>query len=105
MALPSIYQSCNNKCTDVSVGAMRVTFSYTTPVAFYHPATGSVCSENVWSKTTGRHLNECEPNKAKRVPHDLFATLLALVSSDLKRDHTKAGRMIDKHRATLANAA
>src|SRR3972149_2372874 len=50
----------------VSIGQITVYFSYKTPVAFETPH-GLVCSENVWSTTTGKHLNWIEPDKTKRV--------------------------------------
>ena len=45
-------------------------FSYETPIALVirgHP----FVSENIWSKTTGRHLNMIEPDKDKRVPYSI----------------------------------
>ena len=41
----------------VWVGDLAIYFSYRTPVAFYTLKTGLVISENVWSRTTGKHLN------------------------------------------------
>ena len=40
----------------VEVGDMTVYFSYQTPVAFRAPGYGLMKSENVWSRTTGKHL-------------------------------------------------
>lgn len=105
--LPSISTSCNNKCTTVTVGDLAVTFSYTTPVAFYHPRTGQVVSANVWSMTTGRHLNEVDGGdkraKERRFPHTTFATLLDLVSKGDGRSLAKAERIANTHRALCAN--
>ena len=56
---------------------VRVYYSYTTPVAFYSPGTGLICRVNDWSATTGKHLNAIEPNKAVRVPGDVFENLLS----------------------------
>lgn len=96
---PSIYTDCNGKCSTVTLGNLSVTFSYTTPVAFQHPRTGSVCSENVWSMTTGKHLNTVETDKKRRVPHNLFESLLDLVCAGDPKSLTKAERLIDTHRA------
>lgn len=57
-------------------------FSYQTLVAFYSPKTGRVVHENVWSKTTGRHLNVIDGgNKAARVNAERFAELLEVALS------------------------
>ena len=52
---------------EVTLGVFTVYFSYQTPVAFETPQDGLVCRENDWSTTTGKHLNQIEPNKKKRV--------------------------------------
>lgn len=65
-------------CQVVSVGPVRVWYSYQTPVAFAVPGVGCVVSQNVWSNTTGRHLNEIEPDKKARVPHGEFCRLWEL---------------------------
>ena len=55
----------------VTIGSLTVYFSYKTPVAFQTPH-GLVCSENVWSTTTGKHLNWIQPNKKNRIPNAEF---------------------------------
>ena len=45
-------------------GSINLYFSYKTLVAV-----NGVCSVNDWSKTTGKYLNEIEPDKSKRVAH------------------------------------
>ena len=62
----------------VDIGDITVYFSYSTIVAFRTPGSGLVCSENVWSQTTGKHLNFIQPNKARRVPHDEYTAALRL---------------------------
>lgn len=47
-------------------GSLNIYFSYSTPVAV-----NNIVSENVWSVTTGKLLNELQPDKKKRVPHDV----------------------------------
>lgn len=62
--------------TRVSIGSMTLVFSYHTCVAFYDPRQGWVASENVWSATTGRHINQEIPSSGQRVPHERFEQLL-----------------------------
>ena len=62
----------------------RFWFSYGEIVAFYTPWTGSVVSENMWSRTTGKHLDEISPDKADRVAHHVFTELLDGVMSRIE---------------------
>ena len=65
------------------VGARSFWFSYQTLVAFYSPKTGRVVHENVWSRTTGKHLNAIDHgDKASRVDAALFAAKLAEALTD-----------------------
>lgn len=41
----------------VTMGDLKVWFSYSTPIAFNHPHTGLVTRMNEWGPTTGRHLS------------------------------------------------
>ena len=56
----------------VAIGGATFYFSYDTVVAFYSPNTGRVASENVWSVTTGKHLNWIEPDHDRRIPNEEF---------------------------------
>jgi len=47
-----------------SKGSVDLYFSYSTIVAV-----NGLVSENIWSKTTGKLLNELQPNKKARVSH------------------------------------
>lgn len=47
-------------------------FSYETCIAFQTVDQGTVISENVWSRTTGKHLNWIDADKSRRVPHSEF---------------------------------
>ncbi len=47
-------------------------FSYQTCVAFSSPKTGLVVRKNDWSTTTGKLLNELEPDKSKRIDGEEF---------------------------------
>jgi hypothetical protein len=60
----------------IQIGKLTLYFSYDTVVAFRHPSHGFVVSHNVWSVTTGRHLNWLEPDKKRRVPYEEFKKLL-----------------------------
>ena len=50
-------------------------FSYQTPVAA-QVGSDFCISENIWSKTTGKHLNLVHPDKSKRVPNLEFQAFL-----------------------------
>lgn len=59
-----------NKNT-VSIGNLRLWFSYKTIVAF-SGKNGFYCRVNVWGKTTGKLLNEIEPDHNKRIEQEEF---------------------------------
>ena len=77
MAVRLTYPQRNTKQIDVSVGNLTLNFSYNTVIAFNSPFSGFVISENVWSMTTGRHLNEIHPDKSLRIPNKEFMQKLA----------------------------
>jgi len=61
----------------VKIGALTLYFSYDTVVAFEHPDYGLVVCENVFSVTTGKHINWIDTgNKKGRVSHEEFEKLL-----------------------------
>lgn len=62
-------------CNEVRIGDLSLYFSYETCVGFYHGSTGTVLSENVWSSTTGKHLNNFG-DKSRRIPNAEFETKL-----------------------------
>ena len=55
-------------------------FSYETIVAYKSPNGQTVCSANKWTKTTGKHLNEIEPDKTKRLKADKFEEIVESLS-------------------------
>lgn len=57
---------------EVHVGVVTLYFSYQTIVAYRAPGHGLVVSENVWTVTTGKHLNWVNSDKKSRVPNDVF---------------------------------
>lgn len=80
----------------VRIGSLTLYFSYDTIVAFHAPFTpalvslaghgifnGTVCCENVWSTTTGKHLNWIEKDKKARVDSETFQSAL----TDLLKKH------------------
>lgn len=63
-------------CLTVQVGSLRLYYSYQTIVAFYTPNSGLVCSKNVWTTTTGKHLNWIGVDRSRRVEYDVFCNKL-----------------------------
>lgn len=57
----------------VSVGELDLYFSYQTIIAFYDIINGElVVSENLWGKTTGKHLNAIQNDKNERLNREEF---------------------------------
>lgn len=50
-------------------------FSYETPIAFRLQGLGLIVCKNIWSSTTGKHLNMIEPNHNKRIDYEKFQEL------------------------------
>lgn len=63
---PNFYQ--------VELGGLTIYFSYDTPIAFSNNG-AIIASENIWSKTTAKHLGEIS-SKSSRVSHDVFTNKL-----------------------------
>ena len=60
------------KSLRVEHGLIDTYYSYATPVAFAVNGETTV-SENVWSRTTGKHLTQIDGgDKKSRIPHDQF---------------------------------
>lgn len=58
---------------------LKIYFSYETPLSFQANIAGQfteMTRQNEWSTTTGKLLNECEPDKTKRVDSETFTTTL-----------------------------
>lgn len=63
----------------VEIGTLTLWFSYETIIAFQSEGNRVVC-ENVWSKTTGKHLKSIDGGDRKaRVSEAEFERLLAAV--------------------------
>lgn len=56
----------------VRIGRVEIIFSYNTPVAFKAGWGEWVVRKNEWSTTTGKLLNEYQPNKSLRISGSEF---------------------------------
>lgn len=75
-------QNSAQNFNSITIGNVQLYFSYSTIVAFRTPFTGLVVSENVWSNTTGKHLNWlCD--KDQRVPRQEFLYKLRSIRLDI----------------------
>jgi len=72
---PTIRKECNNKLTIVSDGKKTLYYSYETIIAF-RDEHGLTISKNVWSMTTGKHLNYICTDKSLRIPYEQFKAKL-----------------------------
>lgn len=66
---------------------ITIYFSYETPVSFHAYIANKVTQmtrKNDWNTTTGKLLNECEPDKKKRVDGKVFEDTLAQALADFK---------------------
>lgn len=60
---------------EVQINELSLYFSYETIIGFQNGCNPPVISENVWSTTTGKHLNQIAL-KEKRIPHEEFKVKL-----------------------------
>lgn len=65
----------------VTIGDLTIWFSYETPIAFRVIGQPTIVRQNVWSTTTGKHLNRIDGGdkiaKERRVDSETFNRLLA----------------------------
>jgi hypothetical protein len=66
----------NPNTTWVREGNLTRYYSYETVVAFDHPETGLVVCKNIWSRTTGKHLNWIGGHKKDRLKRHVFTAML-----------------------------
>ncbi|KKN44972.1 hypothetical protein LCGC14_0687930 [marine sediment metagenome] len=61
----------NSVCLETEKGSIKLFFSYSTIISF---SGGGDCGtiENLWSVTTGKFLNELEPDKKERLNEPEF---------------------------------
>ena len=62
----------------VDLGDIEFYYSYETIVAYADTKDHLVCCENVWTNTTGKHLNWIMPDKKSRTKSDKFQEMLKL---------------------------
>lgn len=86
-----LYRGASPTAHTLYLGPVTLVFSYQTIVAFAVSGEGWTVSENVWSQTTGKHINQETPHMAERVPHAEFqARLEALLKRFEVRDNEPA---------------
>lgn len=71
-----------NKNT-VRIGKLQLWFSYETPVAYKVGSENIVVRKNDWSTTTGKLLNDLEPDKSKRIDGQIFVEQLEKLVSEI----------------------
>lgn len=72
IGLFDLYGARGKQGKELVLGDVTIYFSYSTPVAYFSPDEGFVISENVWSVTTGGHLNAINSDKDIRISNTLF---------------------------------
>ena len=68
----------DNNFHKIIIDSLTIWFSYETPVAFCHDDGILAISKNIWSVTTGRHLNSINDDKSIRIGNTEFMELLKL---------------------------
>ena len=72
------------KSLRVEYGLIDTYYSYATPVAFRSHNGKLYVSENVWSRTTGKHLTQIDGgDKKSRISHDQFVKLFNRAKEEL----------------------
>ncbi len=70
--------------TRIRAGKITYYVSYKTVVAFETRDDGLIVSRNVWSNTTGKHLNHIDSgNKKDRLPREEFKRRLAIAEGKI----------------------
>ena len=62
--------------TEVETNEARILFSYRTPVAAYIFCEGFVKTDQFWSVTTAKHINQWGARDGKKVPHARLDSLV-----------------------------
>lgn len=60
----------------IEMDSFRIYYSYETIVAYSDIQDGLVCSKNIWTNTTAKHLSWIQPVKSDRIPNDEFQEML-----------------------------
>lgn len=79
MSRVALTEGSSSAAHTLSIGPLTMVFSYSTCVAFAVAGEGWFVSENVWSKTTGKHITQETPRGVERIPHSVFEKKLAEV--------------------------
>ena len=67
----------------ITIGPLRIWFSYETPVAFDLDRSGIVVRENDWGPTSGKLINQLESDKKKHVKGEQFEKMLDEITARL----------------------
>lgn len=68
----------DHKLITITSGDFHIWFSYEQPIAFKWG--DDLCIiENIWGNTTGRHLNEINPDKSIRISREEFLTRMDMI--------------------------
>ena len=65
----------DSKTIVLTIGTTRIWYSYRTAIAFQIGDAPIVVHENIWGKTTGKHLNLINADKSIRVNNATFISL------------------------------
>lgn len=63
---------------------LKIYFSYETPIAYHLTGYPSRVCQNDWSQTTGKFINELEPDKKRRIPVAQFERELGAILDAIK---------------------
>lgn len=67
----------------VTIGNLKLWFSYNTVIAFEIGDNGTIVSENVFSQTTGEHINAIQSDKAERFERLEFESRLKILFNQI----------------------
>lgn len=88
----------------VDLGEIRLYYSYEMPVAFWIAGEGMAVSENVWTRTTGKHINRLLQAPGTVVPlaaHEYTLRLRALLHRiEYALTHLELARRIEEAEAS-----
>jgi hypothetical protein len=73
MKMPTLDR--DNQATRFYFGFVLFGFPYETAIAFQFEGRPMVVAENMWSRTTGKHLNAIDPTNNNRVDYQTFQRL------------------------------
>lgn len=71
----------------VRIGGVGLAFSYRTLIGVSVGFGPWKVSENVWSSTTGKHLNYLNSDKDSRLPADQFAELVSSLTVNVEGEN------------------